>query len=547
MRKIQILDCTLRDGGRIIDCEFPDKDIIDINKRLTFANIDIVEVGFLRDDRVLSYQGNSTFFTSTEQIEKIKPQGKFSTMYVAFIDYGMFNIDTLSYNNGKAIDGIRLGFTKWDYLNQKEEIIRWAGIIKEHGYKLFLQGVNILGYTEEELSEILDMVNELRPYGFGIVDTYGAMYLEDLCQIYNTVNTRLNKEIIIDFHSHNNFQLSFALAQEIIRLSEEADRTIVIDATLNGMGKCAGNLNTELIVDYLVRKKNYNYDTDAIMDIIDEYMYSLKKDNSWGYSIPAMLAGIYKSHPNNIIYLTEKFRLETKDIKFILSRMDPDERQRYNYDYIKKIYAEYNHTKVDDSKVISRLRDIFSDKEILVIMPGATLNSHADIIKEYISQYDPIVISINFITEFGNESKRWSFWGSPKRYKKADLSEANHDKVILVSNIPDELMIDKYVVNYDSLIENDNKDFDNSGIMLFNLLRKLQIQKVAVAGFDGFVKNRENYFDESVFEGGRFAKKFEEASDNMKHMLKKYLKSTRDGLNIDFITPSMYESLFEEK
>ena len=49
MKNVKILDCTLRDGGRIINCAFPNSQIKDIAYRLADANIDIIEVGFLRD------------------------------------------------------------------------------------------------------------------------------------------------------------------------------------------------------------------------------------------------------------------------------------------------------------------------------------------------------------------------------------------------------------------------------------------------------------------------------------------------------------------
>lgn len=99
------------------------------------------------------------------------------------------------------------------------------------------------------------MVNDVMPYSFGIVDTYGGMYLDDITHIYGMVEHNLNSNICIDIHSHNNFQSSFAFAQEIIRICD-SKRNIILDSTLNGMGKCAGNLNTELIVDYLNRKKH---------------------------------------------------------------------------------------------------------------------------------------------------------------------------------------------------------------------------------------------------------------------------------------------------
>ena len=139
MKNVKVLDCTLRDGGRIIDCAFPDQEIKEISEKLANAKIDIVEVGFLRDWRKVNYQGNSTFFTDVEQIKPFVDKNKSGVMYVAFIDFGMCDIDTLKPCDGTSIDGIRFGFTKKNYDEAKEEVIRWARIIKERGYKLFVQ------------------------------------------------------------------------------------------------------------------------------------------------------------------------------------------------------------------------------------------------------------------------------------------------------------------------------------------------------------------------------------------------------------------------
>ena len=83
MGNIKILDCTLRDGGRIIDCKFTDNVIAELTKELTEANIDIVEMGFLRDNKLVQYHGNSTFFTETSQLSAFLPANKRNTMYTA--------------------------------------------------------------------------------------------------------------------------------------------------------------------------------------------------------------------------------------------------------------------------------------------------------------------------------------------------------------------------------------------------------------------------------------------------------------------------------
>ena len=259
MKNVRVLDCTLRDGGRIIDCAFDNQEILEISNRLAEAKIDIIEIGFLRDGRKVQYKGNSTFFTDVEQIRPFINKENKNTIYAAFIDFGMCDIDNLKPFDGTSIDAIRFGFTKNNYDESKEEVVRWINIIRDRGYKLFIQGVNSLNYTDRELLEIVDMVNNVHPYSFGIVDTYGAMYMDDVDRLYSLIDHNMLPDICINFHSHNNYQLSFAFAQEVIKLSGTSNRKIIIDGTLGGMGKVAGNLNLELIVDYLVRKKHYDY------------------------------------------------------------------------------------------------------------------------------------------------------------------------------------------------------------------------------------------------------------------------------------------------
>lgn len=72
MKNVRVLDCTLRDGGRIIDCAFPDQEVKEISCRLANAKIDVIEIGFLRDWRKIEYKGNSTFFTDVEQMCKLR-------------------------------------------------------------------------------------------------------------------------------------------------------------------------------------------------------------------------------------------------------------------------------------------------------------------------------------------------------------------------------------------------------------------------------------------------------------------------------------------
>lgn len=543
MKNIMVLDCTLRDGGRIIDCAFSNHETNELVKRLTDSRIDIVEIGFLRDWRKVNYTGNSTFFTDVDQIAPfINRKKKTDTIYAAFIDFGMCDIDSLKPYDGSSIDAIRFGFTKKNFVENKNEVIRWINIIKGLGYKLFIQGVNSLNYTDRELLEIVDMINDIHPYSFGIVDTYGAMYMDDVDRLYGLIDHNMNQDICINFHSHNNYQLSFAFAQEVIKLSSGSNRKVIIDGTLSGMGKVAGNLNIELLVELLNRKYNYNYDLDCIFDTIDEYIHKYSLSYKWGYSIPALMAGIYKSHPNNIIYLTEKYRLDSKDIGRLLSMISPDKRQSYDYDNIQKLYVEYNHTKVDDSYSMIKLHDKLDDRNLLLIMPGASIKHNKEKIISYINKNNCFVISTNFVSEFADVNNRMAFFGSSKRYK--GCSEIDNEKnVVAVSNI-EKTMEGHIVVNYESLIERNNKDFDNTAMMLLNLLKRLGIKKFAIAGFDGYSKSKENYYDNYLFQSERFESKFDDKNANMRIMLNNYAKTLDRKEDVIFITPSIYSDIF---
>lgn len=540
MKNVKILDCTLRDGGRIINCAFPNSQIKDIAYRLADANIDIIEVGFLRDAKSVNYQGNSTFFTDVDQIRPFVNRKK-DTMYVAFIDYGMFDFSTLKPYDGTSIDGLRIGFTRKNFENDHGEILECLAEVKQKGYKLFVQGVNSLGYTDRELLGIVDIVNQIQPEGFGIVDTYGAMYMDDVDRLYTIVDHNLDENIAIDFHSHNNYQLSFAFAQEIIRLSN-GKREVIIDGTLNGMGKCAGNLNTELLVDYLVRKRNYDYDFDAILDIIDDHIYNYHLQHQWGYSIPALMGGIYRSHPNNIIYLTEKFRLATKDIKYIISMIDPDKRMRYDYDNIQRLYQEYNHVKVDDKENLALLQRILKGKKILLLMPGQSISQYKDEILKKIEVENLFVITVNFRDETFDKYSELAFWGSQKRYEHyTDLRKEVTS--LITSNIESD-MEDDIIVNYDSFIDRTEEYSDNASLMLMRILQRVGVVSYYVAGFDGFTVNG-SYYNKTDFSEERFRSQYESINKGVAHQLSMFADSLKHPEDIQFVTPSIYTHIFK--
>ena len=207
MRNEKLLDCTLRDGGYINDWEFGTHTIRDILKKLVEANVDYVEVGFLRD---CEYSSDKTLFNCCADIANVLPEDRGNTLFSAMALHNRYDINKLEPYDGKTIDVIRVTFHDYDI----EEGLEYIRKVKDKGYKVFCNPINIMGYSDSKLIELLNRVNEIKPYGFSIVDTFGSMLKSDLQRIYLLVEHILDKSIVIGLHLHENLGLSYSLVPQ---------------------------------------------------------------------------------------------------------------------------------------------------------------------------------------------------------------------------------------------------------------------------------------------------------------------------------------------
>ncbi|MDR1061704.1 MAG: HAD hydrolase family protein [Clostridiales bacterium] len=549
-RNAKILDCTLRDGGRVIDCAFPQFHIEGIIRGLAASGIDIVEMGFLRGNT--AYKGNSTFFADMGQARACIPENamKYGTEFVLFADHGAeysgWDFGRLPPCDGKTVAGIRLGVRKHNF----GEAVPVMRKIKELGYRLYIQMVETRNYAEDELLRAIDRANEIGPCAIGIVDTFGKMYLPELERYYRLVDGHLDRQIAIDFHTHNNMQLSFSFAQAIVGLSG-GKRDIVLDATLDGMGKGAGNLNTELIVDFLNSEKGYGYDFDGICDAIDEHIAWIKESRGWGYSVPSLLSGVFSSHPNNVRYLLEKNRLKTKDIRHILAKVDPETRKRYDYGILDRAYLEYSSTVCDDGAALELLKEALRGRPVLAVVFGATSRTCRDAILRHIERERPVTISVNHV--YRERRPDFVFYGNQRRYEnEALLGESGDLRRIVTSNVAgaggDARDI---VVDYNKVVSIGYPNYDNSTIMLLNLLRNAGVAKISIAGLDGYGERREASFSDEVFShnapgsaSGSRASGASERNREMAALLARFRDTLSERHSVEFVTPSRFSAIF---
>lgn len=523
MAKIQILDCTLRDGGYINDFAFGEYGIKTIISQLAEANVDIIECGFLEDGE---YDKECSIFTTVEQIAPFIPKNRGNSMYVAMACYGEYNLSQLSPYDGTSIDGIRVTF----HYNEIDDALYYCQAIKDKGYKVFVQPVGTTSYTDEQLLSLIHRVNELKPYSFYLVDTLGLMHQQDVLRFYYLINHNLDKHIQMGFHSHNNLQLSYSNCQMLANL--ETDRIISLDSSVNGMGRGAGNLNTELIANYINEHHGKRYEIEPLLEIVDEFIAKIRKKFEWGYSVPYYLAAINGCHPNYASYLSNKQTLNVKSIGAILRMIEPENRALYNKQIIEEKYLEYQSREIDDSSTIADLRRVFSGRNVLLIAPGASLNEYADDIVTLAKEQDCITLSVTFVPHFIDCD--YTFLSNLRRYKTTFNPTKKKIQLIHTSNIETEEN-EKFVVNYSSLLNDVDGIMDNASMMALELLYKLGVNTVYLAGLDGYKAEGSNYYQERLV--------LNQDKDNIELINSKLSKKISDmskKLKIEFVTPSLY-------
>jgi 4-hydroxy 2-oxovalerate aldolase len=511
-----ILDCTLRDGGYVNDWKWGFLRAKAIINNLVRAGVDFVEVGFLRN--VSGYDENITTCNRIEELNRLLPKNMGNTRFAAMAMCGNYDITKLSSYSREGIELIRV--TAHDY--DLDEGLEFAANIKTLGYKVSINPINIMGYSLEQILGIVKKVNAIAPYQFSIVDTFGSMKTRHFEKIAKLCDSELLPSIRLGLHPHSNMGKGNGLAEHF--LDYKFVRDITIDASLMGIGRDPGNLELELIADLINDEYGGEYKIEYMLDSIEDHIYKMHGTAAWGYKPAYFLSGRHNLHRNYSEYYIGKGDLTYHDIDTLFSMFDNNKKMAFDKDYADKLYSKYKANNIDDSTDTAKLAASLSARPLLILAPGAALNIYKEQVKTYIAEQKPIVIAVNFIPP--DYETDYLFFGNARRYQ---MFGAYPSKVIVTSNFAAENC--DYRLNYVKLFKKDDK-FVNSILLLLRFLASIGIQKVSLAGADGFAKENQNYFDEYIWSS-------QERSSDINAYTSDVLYST--GVKLSFLTPSLYE------
>lgn len=526
----KLLDCTLRDGGYINDWEFGHTNIVEVFERLVSSRVDYIEVGFLDERR--SFDINRTIMPDTAAVNKIfSGLDKGHAIVLGMIDFGTCGIDHIQPAKDCFLDGIRVIFKE----HLMYPALEFCGQLKELGYKVFAQMVSVTTYTDEKLKEYAALVNSVKPYATSMVDTYGLMDEKELKHIFSILNSELDPEIRLGFHAHNNLQLAFSNAKSFLCL--DTDRDLITDGTLYAMGKSAGNAAIELLMMEMNRTRHTQYELSQVMEAIDNVILGIYQKQYWGYNLKFYISALVKCHPNYVSYLMDKRTLSTKQILELLNSMTKEKKLLYDAKYAESCYIHYQNIECDDTSVVQTLRGLFRGRPILAVGPGKTIKRESRKIREFIENNDPLVISVNYLPT--SISTDYIFLTNAKRYNQL-INDQNQlspcrAQMIATSNVTKVAGTFKYVLNYESLIDKNAEIIDNSLIMLLKCLIRCGVSEIALAGFDGYSRRSDNYFDTS-----REYSFVKEKADYLNSYVTDFINQHKSKLTVSFVTRSHY-------
>ncbi len=288
--ELKIIDCTVRDGGLINAHKFEDGFFKRVYDTCVESGIDYMEVGYKADRKVFPGDGNGPWkFSSEEDIRREVGENDTKLKLCAMADTGRTDYNDILPREQSVLDLIRVA----TYIHQLPAALDLVKDAKDKGYEVALNLMAVSTVPDYELDNALKVVAGCDEVDFlYVVDSYGSLYYE---QIDDLITRYKKTGKMLGIHAHNNQQLAYSNT-----IHAAIHGVKMLDTTMMGMGRGAGNCPTELMVGFL---KNPKFNLRPILKFVQETMLPMSRELDWGYSIPYMVTGHYNEHPRSAIAL----------------------------------------------------------------------------------------------------------------------------------------------------------------------------------------------------------------------------------------------------
>jgi len=288
--KIKVLDCTIRDGGLINDHFFTDEFVRAVYTALSKAGIDYMEMGYRNSKELFPPSEYGAWkYCDDDKIREITEGIESEIKLSIMVDAHRVKEQQFAPVDESPIDMIRVA----TYVKDIDKAIELIHRSHDLGYETTCNIMAISREIEPDLAEALDQLAVTGVDVVYVVDSFGALYCEQIEYLVKLYKEHLPPEKEVGVHCHNNQQLAYANTIEGI-----IHNANYVDGSLYGIGRGPGNCCLELLVGFL---KNPKFKLSPILKVIQDYMLPMQKEIEWGYIIPYMVTSILNEHPRAAI------------------------------------------------------------------------------------------------------------------------------------------------------------------------------------------------------------------------------------------------------
>jgi YrbI family 3-deoxy-D-manno-octulosonate 8-phosphate phosphatase len=346
---IELLDCTIRDGGYLNNWNFSDEEVLDCYKAVSDAGYNYFEIGFRTKKNHIPNAGKWCYCTE-DDINKIYQTYKGCNIAV-MAKVGTFTIDDFVVKSKSNISLVRVllarttienGIQKSKY-NKKD--IQVAKMVCEqlldYGYEVCINfGCGDI-IDDDEIQIIASEFHNVKLKSLYLADTYGGFNDINLpIQLHKFYMEfqKYNSNISFGFHCHNNNE--DALCKTLIAMDHGCT---MIDSCINGLGRGAGNLKSEQLISYIYRNSSeYITKITPLILYYDKHMLSKKayNENNYIQSHPYyMISSVLSLHPDYIVDILTNLNSRVKeDIELIL-KLDKYTKENNERNYSYKLFT----------------------------------------------------------------------------------------------------------------------------------------------------------------------------------------------------------------
>lgn len=341
--EIKILDCTLRDGGQCLeDIEmngihiqlFQEEERMKIASSLRDSKIEIIELGCIEESK--QNKEGFAIYQSVQELSRLIPIRKDKKqMFVGLYTGPDTDIGKIPNHSPGLVDGIRVILR----YSELEKSLTYCRELAKKGYKVFVQPMLTMRYSDYELMKVIDAANEMGAYALYFVDSFGYMNVKDIERLFEFYAKRLNSNIFIGFHAHNNMNRAFENVKYFI--DHFTERKKLVDSCVYGMGQGAGNLQTEILVHYMNEHHGTEYQFNNILEICDLLeKYKPYEMATWGYSPVRMIPAIHKAAYKYASAMKWRHGMSLVEIHKVLSCMPEAWKHRYTAENLDKLLKD---------------------------------------------------------------------------------------------------------------------------------------------------------------------------------------------------------------